>query len=151
MKISTRARYGLRILIDIVLNGGDRPRMIREISESQGISQKYIGRLVLDLRKAGILRSVRGARGGYVLRKKPENISLLEIMETMEGKMRLVKCLSCPNSCKRSSACVSRDVWGDLTNEMRLVSARISLSDIISKENIATPEKREPELAQVSE
>ena len=151
MKISTKARYGLRILIDIALKGGDRPRMIREISESQGISQKYIGRLILDLRKAGILRSVRGARGGYILRKSPANISLLEIMETMEGRMRLVKCLACPNSCKRSSTCASRDIWEDITNEMRESFAKVSLADIILKESVTVTAKSGVELAAVSE
>lgn len=130
MKISTKARYGLRILIDIVQFGGDRPRMIREISESQGISQKYIGRLIIDLRKAGILRSVRGAKGGYVLKKKPTDLSILEIVEVMEGKMGLVKCVISPKVCKRSPACPSRQIWCKLTNEMRGALARTKLSDV---------------------
>lgn len=131
MKISTKARYGLRILIDLVQYAGDRPRMIREISESQGISQKYIGRLIIDLRKAGILRSVRGAKGGYVLKKKPEELNLLEIVEVMEGKMNLVRCVSSPRICKRASSCASRDIWCKLTSEMRETLSKIKLSDVV--------------------
>ena len=136
MKISTKARYGLRILIDIALNGDDRPRMIREISVSQGISQKYIGRLILELRKAGFLRSVRGAKGGYVLKKNPKDISLLEIMEVMEGQIHLTKCLLCPTDCKRAVSCSSRSLWSNLTEEMRLTFARVNLAEIVFNESL---------------
>ena len=72
MKISTKGRYGLRILLDIALyRVGDRPRMIREIANNQEISEKYISRLIIELRKAGLVKSVRGMNGGYTLARKP--------------------------------------------------------------------------------
>ena len=87
MKISTKGRYGLRILLDIALyRVGDKPRMIREIASNQEISEKYISRLIIELRKAGFVRSVRGVNGGYTLTRKPEDISVLDVLETMEGR-----------------------------------------------------------------
>ena len=78
MKISTKGRYGLRILLDLALHEGDSPRMIRDIAESQQISEKYISRLIIDLRQGGILESIRGAKGGYKLSRNPESITVLE-------------------------------------------------------------------------
>ncbi len=93
MKISTKGRYGLRILLDIALyRVGDRPRMIREIANNQEISEKYISRLIIELRKAGFVKSVRGVNGGYTLTRRPEDISVLEVLEVMEGPIAIVDC-----------------------------------------------------------
>ena len=84
MKIYTKGRYGLRILLDIALYRiGNKPRMIREIANNQEISEKYISRLIIELRKAGFVKSVRGANGGYTLTRRPEDISVLEVLEGM--------------------------------------------------------------------
>ena len=91
MKISTKGRYGLRILLDIALYRiGNKPRMIREIANNQEISEKYISRLIIELRKAGFVKSVRGANGGYTLTRRPEDISVLEVLEVMEGPIAIV-------------------------------------------------------------
>ena len=95
MKISTKGRYGLRILLDIALYRiGNKPRMIREIANNQEISEKYISRLIIELRKAGFVKSVRGANGGYTLTRRPEDISVLEVLEVMEGPIAIVDCTS---------------------------------------------------------
>ena len=75
MKISTKGRYGLRILIDLATHDPSRPRLLRDIAQSQQISEKYISRLVLDLRKAKLIRSTRGVNGGFYLVKQPEEIT----------------------------------------------------------------------------
>lgn len=133
MKISTKGRYGLRILADIALHGGEKPRLIREISKSQNLSQKYVGRLIIELRKKGFLQSIRGAHGGYVLAKKPADITLLDILETMEGKMSVVACVACPKKCKRSASCFARDVWAALNNDIKASLSKITLADVMSK------------------
>ena len=81
MKLSTKGRYGLRILLDVALHGGEAPRLAREIAASQGISEKYISRLLIALRRAGLVVSVRGAKGGYRLGRFPESITLLDVVE----------------------------------------------------------------------
>ena len=87
MKISTKGRYGMRILIDLALHEGTEPRMLRDIAKSQGLSEKYLSRLIIELRQAGMVESVRGARGGYHLAKNPKEITLLEIIEVMEHEL----------------------------------------------------------------
>ena len=101
MKISTKGRYGLRILIDLATHDPGKPRLIRDIAQSQQISEKYISRLVIDLRKAKLVRSVRGINGGFHLAKAPEQITLLEILETMEGPISVVDCVRSPEKCKQ--------------------------------------------------
>ena len=131
MKISTKGRYGLRILLDLAQNATGRPRMIAEICRSQGLSQKYVGRLVIQLRRAGMISSVRGAKGGYMMKRAPENISLLEIIETMEGPLSIVNCVACPSQCKRAERCISRTVWCNLNDEIKKSFAKISLRQIL--------------------
>ena len=102
MKISTKGRYGLRILLDLATHVSEKPRLIRDIAESQQISEKYISRLIVDLRRARLVRSVRGANGGFHLAKSPKEITLLEILETMEGTISIVDCILTPEKCPRN-------------------------------------------------
>ncbi len=131
MKISTKGRYGLRILLDLALRGSDKPRMIRDIAASQQISEKYIGRLMIDLRAAGMVKSVRGARGGYRLTRLPCELTLLEILEAMEGPIGIVDCVNSSPECTRRSECAVRDIWCDVNEKIRRELARVSLQDIL--------------------
>jgi len=125
MKISTRGRYGLRILIDIALYDlASKPRMVREIAESQDISEKYISHLIIDLRKAGFIKSIRGAGGGYRLAKSPAQIKLLDIIEVMEGPINLVNCADQNQLCRRSVLCPAKDIWLQISQEFRTVLAK---------------------------
>ena len=132
MKISTKGRYGLRILIDLATHDPGKPRLIRDIAESQQISEKYISRLVIDLRRAKLVRSVRGINGGFHLAKAPEQITLLEILETMEGPISVVDCVRSPEKCKRQSLCPARDIWQQLNDGIRELTAKITLDDILN-------------------
>lgn len=133
MKISTRGRYGLRIMTDLARHDGERPRMISDICKAQALSRKYVGRLIIDLRKAGMISSVRGAKGGYKIKRLPKEITLLEIIETMEGPLSIVDCVSCPRKCKRAENCVARKVWAKLNEEIREKFAALSLQDILNQ------------------
>ena len=132
MKISTKGRYGLRILIDLATHDPVKPRLLRDIAQSQQISEKYISRLVLDLRRAKLIRSVRGVNGGFHLMKPPEKITLLEIMETMEGPVSVVECVHSPAKCNRNELCPTRDIWVQLNDGIRELTAKITLDDILN-------------------
>jgi len=132
MKISTKGRYGLRILIDLATHDPGKPRLIRDIARSQQISEKYISRLVIDLRRAKLIRSVRGINGGFHLAKLPEEITLLEILETMEGPISVVECVHSPEKCKRQALCPAREIWSELNDGIRELTKKITLDDILN-------------------
>ncbi|MBP5586404.1 MAG: Rrf2 family transcriptional regulator [Lentisphaeria bacterium] len=132
MKISTKGRYGLRILMDLALHQSEKPRLIRDIAKSQQISEKYISRLVIALRKGGMIRSVRGVNGGFHLAMKPEDITLLAVIEVMEGPLSIVDCVSAPKRCKLSENCAPREVWCKLNEDIRALMAGTTLADILA-------------------
>lgn len=147
MKISTKGRYGLRIMLDLAQRiGNPTPRMLSEICKEQGFSRKYVGRLTVDLKAAGLIVSVRGAKGGYFLSRPPEEITLLSIIEALEGPVCLVDCVGndCPvDGTKRDplckykgdcALCLAHEVWNTLNSEMRAALARVSLKDIVAHE-----------------
>ena len=131
MKISTKGRYGLRILMDLAIHQSEKPRLIRDIAKSQQISEKYISRLVIALRKAGMIRSVRGVNGGFHLAMKPEDITLLDVIEVMEGHLSIVDCVSMPKRCGLSDNCAPREVWCKLNENIRDLMRRTTLADIL--------------------
>lgn len=132
MKISTKGRYGLRILMDLAIHQSDKPRLIRDIAKSQQISEKYISRLVIALRKAGMIRSVRGVNGGFHLAMKPEDITLLNVIEVMEGPLSIVDCVSAPKRCGMSGNCAPREIWCKLNEDIRGLMRQTTLADIIA-------------------
>ena len=134
MKISARTRYGLRILIDIAQHeADDAPRSIKAISGSQSITSAFISRLAVPLKRAGLIRALRGIGGGLRLAKSPEDITLLEIMETLDGPVSILKCLAKPKSCKRFRGCPARTVWSDLNITIRDAFASTTLSKVMSR------------------
>ena len=134
MKISTKGRYGLRILLDIALyRVGDKPRMIREIASNQKISEKYISRLIIELRKAGMVKSIRGSKGGYRISREPKEITLLDVVEVMEGPVSIVDCVSARDCCPRIASCVTREIWTELNNQIREALQKITLQEIIDR------------------
>ena len=132
MKISTKGRYGLRILMDLALHQSEKPRLIRDIAKSQQISEKYISRLVIALRKAGMIRSVRGVNGGFHIAMKPEDITLLNVIEVMEGPLSIVDCVSAPKCCTHSKDCAPREVWCNLNENIRTLMSGTTLADILA-------------------
>lgn len=133
MKISTKGRYGLRILLDLAVHENDTPRMIRDIAESQQISEKYISRLIIDLRRAGMVRSIRGAKGGFRLSRTPAEITLLDVVEAMEGPLAIVDCVSEPGKCAHHCRCITREIWEDLNGEIRVAMGKMTLQGIMDR------------------
>ena len=132
MKISTKGRYGLRILMDLALHQSEKPRLIRDIAKSQQISEKYISRLVIALRRAGMIRSVRGVNGGFHIAMKPEEITLLDVIEVMEGPLSIVDCVSAPGKCGQSANCAPREIWSKLNENIRDLMRQTTLADILT-------------------
>ena len=133
MKISTKGRYGLRILIDIATHDPNKPRMVRDIAESQQISEKYISRLIIDLRRARLVRSVRGVKGGFFLARSPKEITLLDILETMEGTISIVDCVMAPEKCPRFNGCTARGFWQRLNDGIRDQMRNITFEEILAE------------------
>ena len=133
MKISTKGRYGLRILIDLATHDSSKPRLVRDIAVSQQISEKYISRLIVDLRRARLVRSVRGMKGGFFLAKPPKEITLLDILETMEGTLSVVDCVMQPEKCAQNVNCSARNIWKKLNEGIRELMRRITFEEILSE------------------
>lgn len=137
MKISTKGRYGLRILLDLALHNQDEPRLMKDIARSQQISEKYISRLIQPLNEAGFITSFRGAKGGLKLAKAPKEISLLEIIEAMEGRVAIVDCVFDKEFCPKSNDCSACKTWTSLNKKIRKQMAEITLKDVLKSEKKA--------------
>jgi len=133
MKISTKGRYGTRAMVDIGENYGKGPVSLRELAERQDISMKYMEQIVPLLKTSGLVRSTRGARGGYKLARAPQEISLGDIVQALEGSWSLVDCLDDDNLCARSEKCVTYDIWDDLSKAIHNILDTTSLQDIIDR------------------
>lgn len=141
MKLSTRSRYGLRALLEIALEYEKQPTPLSKISDKQGISLSYLEQLMIPLKKSNIVKSVRGARGGYILAKPPAEISVLEIMRSLEGPIEPVHCLVHENEdCNRSYECIARRVWLHLSNSINEALGNLTLGDLI-KDSITIKSK----------
>jgi Rrf2 family transcriptional regulator, cysteine metabolism repressor len=116
LKLSTKGRYGIRAMIELADAYGEGPVMMSAISEKQEISRKYLHALLTSLKEAGLVRSVRGAKGGYLLMREPDEILLTEIFEALEGRVAVIDCLDASRRCDRSEHCLSRNVWSDLND-----------------------------------
>lgn len=136
MKISTRGRYALRTMIDIAVNSGaDRNITIKEISARQDISVKYLEQIVNVLSKARLLRSVRGAQGGYRLSRRPEEYTAGEILRLAEGGLSPVECLEGDeNLCPRKGRCPTLSFWEGLDKVVRDYVDSVTLADLAQKE-----------------
>ena len=115
MKLSTRSRYGARILVDLARHNNQGPVQIGEISKRQDISVKYLEQLICPLKQAKWVESVRGPKGGHMLAKNPEKITLGQIVRLFEGQSDLVECISNPETCNMADDCQVRLAWKDAT------------------------------------
>lgn len=133
MKISTKGRYGTRLMLYLARKYGRGPVLLREIAESEEISEKYLGHLIPLLKTAGLIRATRGAHGGYSLAKEPSAISLTEILLALEGSLILVECVNAPGICSRVSECVTRDIWGEMSVKLMEVLDANNLEDLVKR------------------
>lgn len=132
MKISTKGRYALRMMLDLALNDSEKPVRIREIAKRQNISDKYLEQIISVLNKAQYVRSIRGPQGGYLLTKKPEEYTVGMILRLTEGSMAPVDCVDAGiTSCPRTEDCVTAIVWKKLNDAINGVIDNITLADLM--------------------
>lgn len=133
MKISTKGRYALRLMLDIALNDAKTPVRVKDIAERQQISDKYLEQIVSSLNKAGFVKSLRGPQGGYRLTKKPEEYTVGMILRLIEGSLAPVACLDDDvNNCTRADRCPTLILWEKLYEAISEVVDNITLADLIS-------------------
>ena len=130
MRLSTKARYGIRALVDLAVHTDDGPVQIRRIAERQEISEKYLWHLLDYLRTAGIVRSVRGFGGGFLLARDPSEIRLSELYEVLEGPVAIVDCLGL-EECHRADGCVTQEIWFRVNQAVTNVLESTTLADLI--------------------
>lgn len=132
MKISTKGRYALRLMIDIAMNDSGDPVRIRDISARQNISIKYLEQIVSILNKAGYVRAIRGPQGGYRLVKKPSEYTAGMILRLTEGSLAPVSCLDYEeNDCPRQAACATLELWKRLDDAIKSVVDTITLENLV--------------------
>jgi len=131
MKVNTKVRYGLRAILQIADGFGGDPVPISAISESQEISGKYLEQVVGTLRKAGLISSRKGVRGGYSLCRDPKDINLWDIITALDSHTTLVDCVLEPEVCDRSDDCLTRSIWTLLSARMKEFWSSFTLADLI--------------------
>jgi Rrf2 family transcriptional regulator, cysteine metabolism repressor len=140
MKLSTKGRYGTRAMIDIALYRDSGATLLKDISARQGISLKYLDHILSSLRKAGLVKNVRGKGGGYSLTRPASRITLCEIIEAVEGSLAPVECVDDPEYCKKTCTCSARDVWVKVRQSIEDVLRNTTLQSLIeSQEKKAAP------------
>jgi len=143
MKLSTRTRYGTRALLDLALQQGEEPVLLKDIARRQQVSLSYLEHLIAPLIAAGILKSTRGVRGGVRLAKPPGEIRLSEVVLLLEESIALVECINNPETCTRSELCATRDIWSELKKVMDEVLESTTLQDLVERHK----KKEQPEPA----
>ena len=133
MKISTKGRYALRLMIDLAKNSDGKPVSLKDVAQRQEISDKYLEQIISILHKAGYVRSVRGAQGGYLLRKEPEEYTVGMILRLTEGSLAPVSCIEDDEIvCDRADACVTAIVYKKINDAVNGVVDHITLADLIN-------------------
>lgn len=133
MKISTKGRYALRLMLDLAVNNTGDPISLKDIAARQGVSDKYLEQIISSLNKAGFVKSIRGAQGGYVLAKKPEEYTVGMILRLMEGSLAPVACVEDDSSCEMLDSCATKIVWHKINEAVSNVVDHITLADLIQE------------------
>ncbi|MCP4605991.1 MAG: Rrf2 family transcriptional regulator [Proteobacteria bacterium] len=131
MKLSTKGRYGLRAMVDLAETDGSGPVLMGDIAKRQEISRKYLHSLLTSLKEAGLVRSVRGARGGYLLAKPMSEIMINDIFEALEGKLSIIDCATDRSVCSRVDGCYTWGLWKKLNDAMVDVLSDVTLTDLV--------------------
>jgi len=139
MKLSTNLRYGLRAMIEIAMNEEDKPIVVQSIAEKQLISRKYLDKILLDLKKAGLVNSTRGYKGGYTLARPSSEINVYDIAKAVGDTPTLVDCIESKSYCSRRELCVTFDFWEEVSNVIRRMFENKTLEMLVieSKEKEA--------------
>lgn len=133
MKISTKSRYGIRAVLEIALNLSDKKLTRKQISRNQEIPLSYLENILISLKARGIIRTIRGPKGGYELVIDPKDITVFQIVDILEGNTDLVPCLEQSNTCSRNNICVTRGVWSKLQQVQEDLLSGITIKDLVEE------------------
>ena len=136
MRLSTRGRYATRALLDLALHQGEEPVFLKDIARRQQISLKYLDHLITPLIAGGVVRTIRGPKGGVSLARPPEEIRLSEIIKLAEGSIVPVACVDDPAICSRSGLCATRDIWIELKGAINGVFESKTLQDLVERQKM---------------
>ncbi|MDD3430338.1 MAG: Rrf2 family transcriptional regulator [Oscillospiraceae bacterium] len=141
MKISTKGRYALRLMLDLAIHDTGVYVSLRDIATRQDISTKYLEQIITQLNRAGFVKSIRGAQGGYMLANAPETYTVGMILRVMEGSLAPVTCLECSGSteCPRADTCVTMEIWVKIQEAVDNVVDNITLADLVERYNEKVP------------
>lgn len=139
MKLSTKGRYGVKAMVDLAVNFGETPVSIKTISERQNISEYYLEQLFLPLRKSNLIKSIRGAQGGYILNRAPEEITIGEIIDVLEGPIEISDCVE-GASCTNIDCCATRLLWEKIKKSIDSVLESTTLKDIVDDYQSMNPD-----------
>ncbi|MGC4020064.1 MAG: Rrf2 family transcriptional regulator [Muricomes sp.] len=136
MKLSTKGRYGLRALIDLAEHCENEPVSITSIAGRQGISERYLEQLMAMLKKDGLVKSIRGAGGGYILAKNLEEISVGDVLRALEGSLDPVECsgLNSKEGCKAADVCVTKQVWQRINDSINQTVNEMKLDQLVEEQ-----------------
>lgn len=132
MKLSTKGQYGVKAMFDLALHYGDEPIPLKSIAERQGISEYYLEQLIAVLRRENLVKSVRGAQGGYVLSREPSEITVGKILNVLEGPLEISECIDDVGECTRANYCATRLIWVKMRDALEDVVNTITLSDMVN-------------------
>jgi Rrf2 family protein len=132
-KLSTKGRYGLRAMIELAGSPENEPVLMGKIAERQGFSRKYLHALLTSLKEAGLVQSIRGSRGGYLLARSADEIRISDVVEALEGPLAIVDCLNRDDICSRTDDCLARGMWKELNTVMAGVLTNTTLADLTNK------------------
>jgi Rrf2 family protein len=130
LRVSTRGRYGVRLMVALAVNYGRGPTLLRDVSRRESISEKYLGQIVIPLKSAGLVSSQRGSRGGYSLAQPPASVTVKDVIEAIEGKIAPVPCVDDPEGCARSGSCTASSVWKKLGDDIVRSLSSFTLADL---------------------
>lgn len=148
MRLSTRSRYGTRLVLDIALYGGGSPVRITDVAERQHISYKYLEKLTIILKRAGIINSKRGPKGGHMLAKPLERITVGEVVRVLEGDYALTRCVATGMVCTRYTKCLMHGVWQEASQAMMQKLDSITFADLVAR---AEQGQELPEVCEIKE
>ena len=133
MKISTKIRYGTRAMLELASHYGEGPIELKEIARRENVSVKYLEQVIVPLRTAGLVKSVRGPKGGYSLAKPPSEVCLKDLVEILDGPIHLIECLNDPKACHKIPSCVTRDIWKEVSEAIGGIFHSITLEDMVKR------------------
>jgi len=137
MKLSTRGRYGVKAMLDLALYSTEGQVTLKSIAERQQLSENYLEQLFATLRKDGLVKSIRGAQGGYILAQSPSEITVGSVLRSLEGSLAPVECVTEeePAHCEKASACVTKLIWEKIRDRVNDVVDSINLQDLVDEFN----------------